>query len=368
VACIAAIATAVSVGACGSSVPSNAIAVVGSFAISKAGFDHWMTIADRLPYANSGYTPPPVPDPPTYSRCIAATRAEYAKGATIPSASKLKAQCSSTYQTLSQEVITLLVQDVWIQGEAYDEHVHVSKAAIAKYWAQESKTSFPTTAKLDSYLAESGFTVADLKWLALYSLGQQMITKKVDATASKVSNAQIAHYYKSHIAQYTQPERRNIELVLAKSAAAAAKVESLLAGGASFAKVAKQYSIDPTTKNTGGVADGIEPGEETPVLSTAIFKAPVGVLERPVKTAFGYYVFKVTGSTPRSVESLAAASATIKAQLVDTQETTALNKLKTSFTKSWKSRTTCASAYMDSAVCSNAPASSSTSTGTSGTT
>jgi foldase protein PrsA len=143
-------------------------------------------------------------------------------------------------------------------------------------------------------------------------------------------------------------------------------VKSLLAGGAAFSTVAKKYSIDPTTKNTGGVANGIQPGEETARLNAAIFTAPVGVLEGPLKTAFGYYVFKVSASTPKSTESLHAASRTIKAQIVSTREQAATNRLRTAFTTSWKSRTTCAAQYMDSTVCGNAPASSGA-TGTTGT-
>ena len=381
----AAIATAVGVGACTGSpfagsgplgggapgsvaagnVPSDAIAVVGSFAISQKSFDHWLVIADRVRYVNSGQTPPPVPDAPDYKVCIAGTRAEYAKGTQVPSDSSLEAQCASAYAQLSQEVISLLTGDVWIQGEAHDLGVHVSQATVDKQWAQESKSQFPTTQKLDDFLAESGYTVTDLKWYLLYTLLQNAIIKKVDAAAGHVSQAQIASYYRAHLAQYTQPQRRNILLVLVSSAAKAQKVDSLLSAGTSFATVAKQYSIDPTTKSAGGVANGIQQGEETPVLSTAIFKAPIGVLRGPLKTAFGYYVFKVTKASPQTVESLAATSPQIKSQIVSTSQSKAITKLRNSFQTSWKARTTCAAAYLDSSVCGNAPA---TSTGVSGTT
>jgi foldase protein PrsA len=326
-----------------------------------------MVIANRIRYINTGDTPPPVPVPPNFTACVAATRAEYAKGAKVPAASVLKASCRSSYNTLSQEVLSLLIEDAWIQGEAYDKHAHVSSAAIDKSWTSEEKGEFSTTAKLDTFLAESGYTVADLKWYVLFDLLQQAITTKVDAGASKVSESRVAAYYKAHVSEYTQPARRNIELVLVSSASTATKVKALLAGGASFASIAKKYSTDPTTKNTGGVADGIEQGEETHVLSAAIFKDPIGTLEGPLKTAFGYYVFKVTGSTAQKVESLATASAAIKAQLVEAAETTAVDNLKASFTKSWRARTTCASGYLDDTVCGNAPSASS-STGTTGTT
>jgi foldase protein PrsA len=348
-------------------VPSNAIAVVGGYNIPKTAFDHWLTVANNQPYIGTGTTPPAVPLPPSYTACIAGERARVAKGSTAPATSVLRAECASSYKELNQEVTALLVEGVWFQGEAYDRHVKVTQKAINAAWNAERQAQFATTAKLNTFLSESGYTIADLKWVAMLNLLQEDIVKKIDAQASHIGAAAIASFYKAHIAQYSQPERRNIELVLTKTAATAAAAKAAISGGTSFASVAKQYSIDPTTKSTGGVEDGVEQGEETPTLSTAIFSAPIGQLEGPLKTAFGYYVFEVTKSIPKSVESLASEKTTIKDQLVSAAQTAAVDKLRNSFVKKWQARTTCASAYMVTQVCGNAPAASTT-TGSSGTT
>ncbi len=363
VASCAAIATAVGVGACGGSgVPSNAIAVVGSAPVTSAQFDHWMTVANNQPYVNSATTPPALPVPPKYTACIASERLRDPSGA----ATTFEAQCAATYTQLNQEVTALLIEGIWFQGEAFDRHVKVTKAAINASWNQERKTNFATPAKLATFLGESGYTIDDLKWVAMLNLLQQGIVKKVEKSAGRVAPAQIAAYYKSHLSQYTQPERRNLELVLVSSVATETKVKSLLSGGASFASVAKQYSIDPTTKSTGGVQSGVQQGEETPIFNTAIFNSPVGVLASTAKTPFGYYVFKVTAAMRASVESLAAARAAIKLQLVNQAQTAAVDALRTSFVSKWKARTTCASGHLVAQVCANAPASAST--GSSGTT
>jgi foldase protein PrsA len=366
VACAAAIATAVGVGACGTSVPSSAIAVVGGYNVPKTAFNHWLTVANNQPYIGTGTTPPAVPLPPSYTACIAGERARVAKGSTAPATSVLRSECAASYKELAEEVTALLVEGVWFQGEAYDRHVHVTQKAINAAWNEERVAQFPTTTKLNTFLAESGYTIADLKWVAMLNLLQEDIVKKIDAQASHVGAAAIAAYYKAHISQYSQPERRDIELVLTKTAATAATAKSAISGGTSFASVAKQYSIDPTTKSTGGVEDGVEQGEETPTLSTAIFNAPIGTLEGPLKTAFGYYVFEVTKSIPKSVESLASETTTIKDQLVSAAQTAAVDKLRNSFVKKWQARTTCGSAYLVTQVCGNAPAAAST--GASGTT
>lgn len=363
VAFCAAIATAVGVGACGgSSVPSNAIAVVGNARVTDAQFAHWMSVANNQPYVNTGDTPTAVPIPPNFTACIASERLRDPSGTTA----SFKTQCETTYAQLNQAVTALLIEGIWFQGEAYDRHVKITQSAINKAWETERKADFATSAKLNTFLAESGYTVADLKWIAMLNLMQQAIVAKVQKGAGAVTAAQVASYYKAHIAQYSQPARRNIELVLVASASTEAKVKALIAGGASFAAVAKQYSIDPTTKSTGGVLAGVQQGEETPILNAALFKAPVGTLETTAKTPFGYYVFKVTGSTPASVESLKEAQAAIKLQLVQQAQTAAVDKLRTSFVAKWKGRTTCASGHLVSQVCGNAPTASTGSSGVSG--
>ncbi len=362
----AAIATAVAVGACGSGVPSDAVATVGSAHVLDTQVAHWLIVANDSSYVGTGTAAPPVPLPPDYTACVANERASASSAAASDDTSALKEECAARYKQLIQTVLELLVQAIWIQGEAYDRGAHVSTATVDKTYNTERKKEFPTTSSLDTYLAESGETVADLEWTVRLNLLRTKIVDKVEAAAKHVSNAQIAQFYKSHASEYTTPERRNLELVLVSTAATAAKVKSLLAGGASYATVAKEYSIDPTTKNSGGVTDGVEPSEETALFSKAIFAAPVGTLEGPVKTAFGYYVFTVTKSTPSSTQSLASARTAIKNELATTRETAALDALNTSFVKKWKGRTKCASADLIAAICSNAPAVSAT--GSSGTT
>ena len=114
VACCAAIATAVGVGACGSGVPSNAIAVVGGAPVTDAQFAHWLAVANNQPYVGTGNTPPAVPVPPDYTACVASERLRNPSGTTIT----LKAQCATTYGQLNQEVTALLIEGIWFQGEA----------------------------------------------------------------------------------------------------------------------------------------------------------------------------------------------------------------------------------------------------------
>ena len=113
-----------------------------------------------------------------------------------------------------------------------------------------------------------------------------------------VTQAEIQNYYNSHATQFGTQESRNIRVVLAKNQADAQAAKKALSSGQSWAAVAKKYSTDPTTKNSGGLLNGVTKQQADPALATAAFSAPVNKLIGPVKGQFGYYVFEVTQDHP----------------------------------------------------------------------
>jgi len=344
----AAIATAVTVGACGSGMPGNAVVQIGNATITKAALIHWLGVANDASQVQSNTKAPPLPLPPDYTACVAAQQAAtsvHSAGQTTT----FEASCASNYQTLLTEVLNYLITTYWLQGEAYDRHVHVTQAQVTKAFNQERKGSSPplaTAAQLRAFLAASGQTVSDLLWRTMVQLETNKIQLQVQKSHEAVTKAQIAAYYNKNKAQFGTPETRNLHLVLVSSAATAQKVHSLLAGGASYATVAPKYSVDPNTKSKGGVMLGVYSGELTPALNTKIFAASTGVLSEPVKTAFGYYVFTVDKIIPAKSQTLAQVSSAIRSQLSSAQVTAAETALQSQVQKKWQPRTSCRSGYV----------------------
>jgi foldase protein PrsA len=358
----AAIATAAVLGACGSGVPGDAVATVGGATVTKAAFNHWILVANDSATAVTDATPPALPVPP-YTACIAASQ----KTTPTETVAEAKTACEASYKSLVNEVVNFLVQEDWVQGEAYDRGVKVTPAQVEKAYESQRKVSTPplkTTKELDTFLAAAGETVADLKWRTLVSLEADDISLKVEKQAEKVTKAQIASYYKSHLATLGTPETRDVHLIETASEATAAKVKSLLASGSTYAQLASKYSIDPTTKNVGGALTGLRPDQVTAVVSDAIFAAKVGVLSGPIKTAFGYYVFTVDSITPAKVPTLAAETSTIRSTISTAQVSRATTALENEFVKKWTPRTTCAAGYIVSPSCGNAPKTSTSSSTT----
>jgi len=101
--------------------------------------------------------------------------------------------------------------------------------------------------------------------------------------------------------------------------------------------------------------------EKNKALDAAIFGAPLGRLVGPVKTPFGYEIFRVQKITPATKQTLAQATPLIKQLLTAQRQGDTLTNFVKHFEAKWKSRTACAKGYVVT-DCKNAPKKSSTTT------
>ncbi len=337
----------VGLSACGG-IPGDAVVNVGGSPITKTAFDHWMSVASASSVVAVGEKPS-VPEPPNYTACIAhlkATSAKTAKGQKAPSASQLKSECEQQYKSLQTEVLGFLISSQWVLSEASSLGVKISDAEVKKEFTKIKSAQFPKAAEFEKFLASSGQTVSDLLLRVKLNLLSSRIQKKVVKNESKVTPAQIEKYYKDNQSHYGTPEKRNVRIVLTKTEAAAASAKKEIESGTSFAAVAKKDSIDPTSKADGGLLKEVVKGEEEKALDEAIFSAKKNVLGGPVKTPFGYYVYEVVSVTTGTQQSLTQVKATIKQQLIATDEQKALSTFVKNFKKKWQAKTECRSGYL----------------------
>jgi foldase protein PrsA len=136
-----------------------------------------------------------------------------------------------------------------------------------------------------------------------------------------------------------------MRIVLTKTAAQAAAAHAALQHGQSWTTVVKKYTIDPTTKNSGGLLTGVTAGQQDATLSKAAFAAPANKLLGPIKGQFGYYVFEVTKITPATARSLAQSTALIKQTLTQAAQTQAQAAVDSHAKKNWFKQTSCRSLY-----------------------
>ena len=71
------------------------------------------------------------------------------------------------------------------------------------------------------------------------------------------------------------------------------ELKAQIEGGADFAALAKKHSKCPSGRD-GGNLGTIGKGAMVPEFDKVVFSAPIGEVQGPVKTQFGYHLLEVT--------------------------------------------------------------------------
>ena len=80
--------------------------------------------------------------------------------------------------------------------------------------------------------------------------------------------------------------------ILVSTEAQCSALKQQLAAGADFAELAKQHSTCPSGRD-GGALGTFSPGQMVKEFDQVVFSAPVGVVQGPVKTQFGYHIIRL---------------------------------------------------------------------------
>jgi foldase protein PrsA len=360
---------ATTLAACGSSdnsVPGNAVANVDGTPITRADYEKWAEITAK---GSSQGRAVVIPDPPTFTSCIAALRRQSrpARGQPAPTDVTLRAQCRQQNEALIQQTMGTLIQNLWIEKEAEEQDVEVSDADVQRQLAQTKRQSFPTDRAYERFLKTSGMTEEDVLQRVRIQAIAAALTRKIQNSAASVTDAQVQSYYNRNRSQFAVPERRDVQVILTRTQAQAIAARTAVMNGASWASVARQYSTDAASKATGGELKGISQGQQDRAFDTAAFAGREREIVGPVRGQFGFYIVRVTNITPARQTPLAEARAQIRALVAQQNQQTKLSTFIRDFQERWKDRTNCRTGYVVQ-LCKNAPPPRTTSTPAGGST
>lgn len=142
----------------------------------------------------------------------------------------------------------------------------------------------------------------------------------------KALDAYARSEYQAHPERFKLPEQvhaRHILLAVAKDGSDEAQVkaqaEKLMAelrGGADFATLAQQFSVDKGSAARGGDLGEFGPGKMVPAFDAAVFalKKP-GELAGPVRTPFGYHIIELVSRQPARAKSFEQVLPELRQQL-----------------------------------------------------
>jgi foldase protein PrsA len=294
---VAVLAAACGGGGGGGSVPSDAVAKVGSTPITKSTFNALLNVAFAR-YKAQNQAPPKVGTP--------------------------------AYTALRDQAVSFLVQEEELQQEAQKLGVTVTQADVQKRLTLIRTTYYKgSEKKLEAALTADHITLPELE---LYNLKPTLLSEKLQAKVTsnvKVSQAAALKYYNQNKTSFTTPKTREVRHILVNSKSLALRLENELKHGASFASLAKRYSKDTGSAQQGGklcVAHGGSSGAcqpTVPPFDKATFSLKTNQISAPVHSVYGWHIIQpISAIHPAHTQTFKQVEAQIQSNLAQQQKQT----------------------------------------------
>ena len=246
---------------------------------------------------------------------------------------RLKAQAAAHGQNFAPEqmammerqVLEQLIQVQLLDAKATPEDKAAGKALAEKRF-EEAKVKLGSEENLNRQLKLMGATKDEVlaKWTqsatAETVLKRELKVNVTDADTKKYYDENPARFEEpetvraSHILLLTTDPKTNAELTDEQKAAKRKQMEGILKrarAGEDFAKLAKEYSEDPGSKEKGG--EYVFPrGRMVPEFETAAFSLKTNEVSDIVITRYGYHIIKLSEKMPAKKVEYAKAAADIK--------------------------------------------------------
>jgi foldase protein PrsA len=237
---------------------------------------------------------------------------------------KFPKEGTTEYEQLKSQAIWLLVLEAARELEAKKLGIEVTDEQVTAYLDNIKKTSFGNDdAQLEKELKKEGLTMAEARHLIRGRLISDQLTTHITEDV-KVSDDAVHDYFVENKAQY--PPEREIQYILVgkNKEKLANEIYAKLKGGAKFAALAKQYSQDDSSKNSGGKLTA-KKGQLVPKFEEVAFALKAGELSKPVNTPeYGWFVIKALKPVKKPTEKDVAE--TIRAQLLQERSNEAMTE------------------------------------------
>lgn len=274
-------------------VPPDAIALVGDRAIPKSEYDRLLAQAEKTYEAREQEFP-------------AAGSAEFAQ--------------------LRDALVRSLVEQAQFEVAAEELGITVTDEELDTR-LQELKEEFfdGDDAKYREELENQGLTDEQVR----KDLRTRMLSEKIfeQVTADvEVTDEDVQTYYEENQTEFEQPASREVRHILVKSKARANDIHQQLENGGDFAKLARQYSQDPASKDDGGKFTA-QKGATVAPFDEVAFELETGELSEPVKTQFGWHIIEaVADVTDATTQPLADVEEQVSTTLLDTKKNEVINQ------------------------------------------
>lgn len=214
-----------------------------------------------------------------------------------------------------EEVVRTYIIEMISRDYAKANGIKVDPAAVDQQVAA-IHAKYPDDFAFRRSLSDENITLDKFKSDLEFTLLQKLIFEKITAKTPEPTEAEMKANYETRKAEFQRPARIQLRQIVLEKEDDAKRILDELSGGASFEKLAKDYSVAPDGSN-GGNTGWIEKG--TLEVFDQAFKLKPGQRSKIVKSPYGYHIYEVIKKESETRLSFADAKARIRARLIETK-------------------------------------------------
>ena len=211
-----------------------------------------------------------------------------------------------------KNILYKLIEDKLILQEAHKIGMPATDEEVAER-LEQIKSQFSSSEEFKSALASQGLTVVDLKEKYREQIMiKKMVNREVRSRVS-VTPIEIALFYEKNEDDFNLPAQVKVMTIMIRKSEADPEsntdslkkikmIELKIAEGEDFAKLAREYSQDPSAVD-GGDMGYIGKGQMMKKIDEVIFSLQPGEISETIETPVGYHVFKIVEVKEAGAES-----------------------------------------------------------------
>ncbi|MGS2780474.1 foldase protein PrsA [Robertmurraya sp. GLU-23] len=186
------------------------------------------------------------------------------------------------------DALDVLITNKLIELEADKQKITVSDEEVEEELAALAESYGGETA-LEEAVVATGMTMDDVR----DDIINYIKTEKLLEPRIEITDEELQTYFDENKDTFATAEQVQASHILVADEATANEVKSKLDAGEDFSELAKEYSTDTTTSESGGDLGYFSSGDMVAEFEEVAFALGVDEISAPVKTEYGYHIIKV---------------------------------------------------------------------------
>ncbi|SDG68410.1 foldase protein PrsA [Planococcus glaciei] len=210
------------------------------------------------------------------------------------------------------ETLDSMIANEIVKQELEKADIKVSQEELDAEMAVYEE-AYGSSEALETAVKATGMTMEDLA----ADIETQVKIEKLLGPNIDITDEEIKSYFEENKESLAQPAQVEASHILVETKEKADEVAAKLADGGDFAELAKEYSTDTATAESGGDLGAFGTGEMAPEFEEAAFAMKTDEISEPVETEYGFHIIKVTDKTEAQEATLQNSKEQIKETLFD---------------------------------------------------